>query len=169
VFSPGDNSPDLVNGALNFLTVLSAISDVPIPRVTKIGELLNKLNPKSPWGLEVAEQLAKLKNFQTLLKLNAGQASIWTKVQYQQCKCTNWFTGWPFYRAQADFAWVNSGKEKWVRCDLSMTDWGQGEKNKPASAVYFDSDVLFFDLLDLNDVAKIKQQCAEQAEKSCKK
>jgi RHS repeat-associated protein len=170
VFSPGNNSPDFVNGAMNFLIVLSAISDVPIPGVTDIGDLLNKLNPNSPWGIQIAEQLAKLKNFRTLLRLNAGQASVWTKVQCEECKCTNpILSSIPWIGATPTYGWKASGKAKWVQCDLSKTDWGKGENKKPASAVYVDSDVLFFDLLDLNEVANVKQQCAEQAAKSCEK
>ena len=142
---------------------------MPIPGVTKIGDLLNKLNPNSPWGIENAKQLAELRTFETLLQLNAGQVSVWTEVQCQECKCTNLFTGFPFYRPQTDFAWVESGKEEWVQCDLSKTDWGQNEQKKTVSVVYFDEDVLFLDLLDLDKVANVKQQCAEQSKKSCEK
>jgi len=169
VFAPGNHNPDFVNGAMNFAIVISAISDIPIPGVWDIGDLRNKLNPYSPWGIEVAPQLAKLKNFQMLLRLNAGQASVWTKVQCQECKCTNRFTGFPFYRAQTNFAWVNSGKERWVQCDLSKTAWGQGENKKPASVAFVDSNVLFFELLELRDIEKLRQECAEQAERSCEK
>jgi RHS repeat-associated protein len=169
VFSPGNNNPDFAKGALDFIIVLTAISDVPIPGVTDIGDLLNKLNPNSPWGIEVAMKLAEIKDFGVLLRLNAGQASVWTKVQCQECKCTTWFTGFPFYRTQKHFDWVNYGKEKWVQCDLGNTEWGQREKRKRASTVFIDEDVLFFELLDLDDVAEVKQQCAEQAEESCEK
>lgn len=56
-----------------------------------------------------------------------------------------------------------------MQCDLSKTAWGQGEKKKNASAVYIDKDMLFFKLLDLDEVSNLRQQCADQAEKSCEK
>lgn len=169
MFSPGNMSPDEANRAMNFAIIISALSDVPMPGVTDIGDLLRKLDPNSPWGVEIAAKLAEIKNFQVLLRLNAGQAGVWTKAQCQECRCTNWFTGAPFYRAQTHFDWVNFGKKKWVQCDLSKTDRAQGERKKLASAAYVDSHVLFFELLDMNDVKDLKRQCAEQAEQSCEK
>lgn len=140
---------------------------MPIPGVSGIGDLVEQLDPNRPKGVEIAKALAEMKKFRLLLKMHQGQASVWTEVRCEECECTNWFTGWPFYRPKTGFAWKRSGKKHWVRCDLSQTAWGKGEKERPASLPYIDKDTLFWGEVELDDIDAIKRQCAEQAEKSC--
>ncbi len=156
---------------INAMIVLAVIPEIPLPGVTTIGDLMLKLDPSSPRGALVALELAQLKEFwfEYLLRRNAGLASIWTEIQCEECKCTNWFTGWPFYREKVDFAWEAYGRRHWVQCDLSLTDWGKKHKDDRNPLNRVDDDMIFLRSFYLREIPRLLEQCREQAENSCDK
>jgi hypothetical protein len=98
-------------------------------------------------------------------------ATIWTKVQCYECKCTNWFTGFPFNRAETDFAWVRSGDEHWVQCDINKTDWGKrpGNDGFINGTPGANTGGFGYRMVTMRDLREMKDGCAKQAEESCKK
>ena len=100
--------------------------------------------------------------------MTAGVATIWTKVQCQECKCTNLFTGWPLYRSKSDFAWKNIGDEHWYKCDLEKTKWGAAQRKMPGGNVKITGGGgVMFEMLTSRDIESLKTQCSEQASESC--
>lgn len=169
-FSPGEQNPDDVKQAFDIILAALILSDIPIPGATDVSDLANKLNPNLPWGMDVAAVALQLAEFNKLLRLTAGVATVWTKVKCQECVCVNWFTGWPLYRTKTAFAWKDSGDEHWVKCDLSKTEWGAARKKMPGGTVGMNEDGgIVFDMLQGKDVEKIRKQCDEQAKDACVK
>jgi RHS repeat-associated protein len=165
VFALGNQDPDSADATLNFIILVALLGDIPVPKATDIGELIDKvINPGRPWGLDVAAKAAELKEFDVALRLHQGIVSAWTKLQCQKCTCTTWFSGWPVYRKKKHFEWVATGAARWVQCDLSRTVWGAMNKNR---AVYIDKDMLFLRLLGRDAPDTLKAQCEKQALQLC--
>jgi len=172
--TPGLQNPDQTNAALNLALLVSALSVVPFPVGTSptsiedlIGLLIQQASTGGPGtGLEMVEELAKLKGSLDAWKgITGSVASIWTKVQCMECKCTNWF---PSVVGKKKWGWVADGKEKWLQCDLAKTTWGEkndaflaGAEDKPAGLLY--------DIVQASDLKDIMEQCRKQGEASCKK
>jgi len=167
VLSPGNNHLDSVAMALDLAVFVALFSEVVIPGVHTLDDLLTKVAADSVGqGVEVAAEIAKLKHFDKIARLNADQASIWTEIRCEECRCTNWFQ---FIVGKTTWDWVSVGEKKQVQCDLSQTDWGKKEQKMPDVGIdtYADESVLYYLSLEASELSKIKEQCAEQAKKSC--
>ena len=169
VFSPGERNPDDVKGALDTVLTILILNDIPFPKLSDTCDLVNKLNPMLPWGMDVAAVALELSTFDKLLRLTAGVATIWTKVQCQECRCTNLFTGWPFHKSESDFAWGDIGDEYWHKCDLKKTKWGSAQQKMPGGSVKMTGGGVMFEMLTAQDVESIRTQCDLQVSESCGK
>jgi RHS repeat-associated protein len=158
----GDLSPAMQEAAMNVAILIALLGDTPTPG--GLGGVAWQANPKATNARDLLPELVRLKDFKKLVRANAGQASVWTRLQCEVCKCTNWFQ---YFRGKFKWEWVTVGDETWVRCDLSKTEWGKTQKKLPGSVPYIDEKVFLFDLLDGKDLSTLKEQCTEQATRSC--
>jgi len=162
-FVPGtENNPDEEKWAINAAIIIAAFGDVAA--MTSVGDMLRQLDPNTPKGIEIVEKLAEVKELRVMLKMNAGYVSVWTKLQCYECRCTNWF---PRIWGKIKWGWVKVGKERWVRCDLSRTEWGQKQKHLPGRIAYNDEKSFMLTAAWKEDIVEIKEQCAEQAKETC--
>ena len=153
-FFPGHETPGSLDTALNLAAIVALLNDLAIPYAERVlQELFDKILNRGPAGADVAAQLIKLKELRRLLRLKAGLASVWTRIQCYECGCLSW----PWQRKV--FGW-NATEVMWHRCNLDKTRWGKRSRN---STAYVDDVVLFFLLLPVSHATKILKDCEDQA------
>ena len=160
VISIGGLSPDDSKLYKALLVGIPMIADIPM----SIEDIIISLFVEKPSGSDVSAEMAALAlNWDKFLRINMGTVSIWSKVQCEKCVCSGWLATKLLYGGNKIYDWKHSGKEKWVKCDISQTK----------KSTQFPNNKSEFVVGSLSDAQKIlsqmKSSCEEQAKKACAK
>jgi len=118
---------------------------------------------KLPTGTDVTADLSALVlDYEKSLRLTLGFASVWTKVQCEECACSNWLFA-ALFGTPKKYEWNKTGKEKWVRCNISETSFGKSEKNFVNNA----DNTAAVEGMTVKMRKKIISDCEKQAKNSC--
>ena len=163
VLSPGNLSPSETTTAISMAMLFAMLANVPTSGDDIIGSAILGATTKTPSGSDVAAGVASLLlDFDKRLRLTAGYASVWTKVQCEKCTCSGFPSTLLFEKS---YYWKNSGKEKWVKCDITKTKFAQIPNTAPSIS---QSDKLFMPHhVTASTLKQIKSDCEEQAKNSC--
>ncbi len=164
-FSLKDEDPDSLKNRLNAVITLVLTADAigsfdaPSLALSDVNTLLGLY----PSGAEVAVEL--LKNYGKIVKsfMSSQEVDVWSKVQCQECKCTNSFSS-SLGLSTPKYAWETVDESEWIKCDIQKTSWGR--KARRAGVVSCNGSIEYY-LLSKQDREEIRKQCGKQAEKYC--